>query len=99
MQDATRKRSKKGQGGLAGLLMLMSALDLIVTFPRAAAIAATPTTSAQTEMNTARHQLATIQSEAENASYICTLIGPNYTFTTLPSQASGREAVQLAGQG
>lgn len=40
-----------------------------------------------------------VEYEAENASYIGTLIGPNYAFTSLPAEASGREAVQLNAQG
>ena len=37
--------------------------------------------------------------EAENAATNGTIIGPNYTYLTLPSEASGREAVQLTSQG
>ncbi len=37
--------------------------------------------------------------EAENAATNGTIIGPNYTYLTLPSEASGRKAVQLTGQG
>ncbi len=43
--------------------------------------------------------VAYVEQEAENASYTGTLIGPNYTFTTLPAEASGREAVQLNARG
>lgn len=37
--------------------------------------------------------------EAENATYSGTLIGPSFEFTTLPSEASARMAVQLSTAG
>lgn len=82
---------------LAGLSPLTAEADQPA--PRtAAAQAATPALSPM-DVTARGADVPFVETEAEAATHNGTLIGPDRTYTTLPSEASGRQAVQLEGAG
>ena len=78
---------------------LCAALSL-TTGPTAAAVTTAPTASAAPSPVTVAGRGAAVPFvEAEDASTNGTVIGPDRTYTTLPSEASGRRAVTLRAPG
>jgi hypothetical protein len=92
--------------GLAALVPAVLAAGLLAAVapaaPAAPAAAAPVTTAAVTPSWQVPGRGATVpfvEQEAENAAHNGTVIGPDRTFGTLPSEASGRRAVRLDAVG
>src|SRR5580704_12509850 len=96
-----RRRTRQVALAAAVITALGTVLAVAVAAP-AFAQAGTPPYWAQSPFSVPSGTGATVpftEYEAENASTNGTIIGPSFAQGTLPSEASGREAVQLTAQG
>src|SRR5579875_946234 len=103
MQDAKRRRSNKVMGALVMLILVISTIGVFTTLPRTVNAFSLQRSSASKQgvMTTggAGATLPYVEMEAYQASTNGTILGPDYTFGDLASDAVEREAVLLQGQG
>ena len=93
MRDALRKMHIISLPGLAALVVVAVIIGVALgTMPHGSAGAAAPKAAMGAT-------LSYVQQEAEDATTNGKIIGPDFTFTHLASEASGRQAVTLSGQG
>lgn len=100
MQNSMRTRRKKRLAGLVALLMLVSAVGLVVSFPgtavRAAASPRVTVAAIDPSLVAGRGaRLGIVEQESENATTNGTILPFDTSAYTLSSEASGRQAVQL----
>src|SRR5579875_1150144 len=103
MQDAKRRRRNKVMGALVMLILVISTIGVFTTLPRTVNAFSLQRSSASKQgvMTTggAGATLPYVEMEAYQASTNGTILGPDYTFGDLASDAVEREAVLLQGQG
>jgi hypothetical protein len=104
MQDAKSKRRNKFVGAFIALFLVVSTLGVLADFHSTTANAASLTSSqsnasANAAAGGAGATVPYVEMEAANATTNGSVVGPDYTFGDLASDAVDRTIVELVGQG
>ena len=101
MQDAKSKRRNKFVGAFVALFLVVSTLGVLANFHSTNANAASlmSNTSANAAAGGAGATVPYVEMEAAAATTNGTVVGPDYTYGDLASDAVNRTIVELVGQG